>query len=81
MKCFNIQQVGHVFLQHRALYRIVMENNRENITKWKNKGNPPGSDSRTRQIIRLSTHERFGILFKIIEKQQEQINSLLEENY
>ncbi len=62
-----------------SMFLDKMEKNRENITKWKNKGNPPGSDSRTRQIIRLSTHERFGILFKIIEKQQEQINSLLEE--
>lgn len=64
-----------------SLFGNKIEKNRENISKWKNKGNPPGSESRTRQIIRLSTHDKFEILFKIIEKQQEQINSLLEETY
>ena len=64
-----------------SLFGDKIERNRQNISKWKNKGNPPGSESRTRQIIRLSTHDKFEILFKIIEKQQEQINSLLEETY
>ena len=64
-----------------SLFGDKIEKNRQNISKWKNKGNPPGSESRTRQIIRLSTHDKFEILFKIIEKQQEQINSLLEETY
>ena len=64
-----------------SLFGNKIERNRQNISKWKNKGNPPGSESRTRQIIRLSTHDKFEILFKIIEKQQEQINSLLEETY
>ena len=64
-----------------SLFGNKIERNRQNISKWKNTGNPPGSESRTRQIIRLSTHDKFEILFKIIEKQQEQINSLLEETY
>ena len=64
-----------------SIFIDKIEKNRENINKWKNKGNPPGSSSRTRQLIRLSTHDRFEILFKIIEKQQEQINRLLAETY
>lgn len=74
-------------LEHKSVTELIslfgnkIEKNRQNISKWKNKGNPPGSESRTIQIIRLSTHDKFEILFKIIEKQQEQINSLLEETY
>ena len=60
-----------------SIFQLKIRFNEEQVKKFKNKGNPPGSDGRTRQIIRTATNERFEILYQIIQKQQEQIDSLM----